>query len=69
MNFLQRKETMAWWELGLLKISVASAGILIGIYLYDDLSNLKTLFWITYLGLGLILVYRIWLRPRKRPEI
>lgn len=55
---------MTWWEFGVLKISAVSAGILLGVYFYNALYKLNTLFWITCLGLGLVLVCRIWLGKR-----
>jgi len=37
--------TFQWWEVGLIKICLASLGILLGIYFNDDLAGLIWLWW------------------------
>ncbi len=45
-----------WWEVSLLKISLMSFGILLGLYFYDYLVNLKLLWWSLFV---LIAIYFI----------
>lgn len=59
-------------ELGMFKVCLVSAGILLGIYLYDYFHNLKALFWILYVGFGSLLMYRVWnkkiLKNEQKPD-
>ncbi len=43
-----RTWTFKWWEMGMIKVSLLSLGILLALYFYDYLIGLKWLWWILF---------------------
>jgi hypothetical protein len=67
MNFLKRKTTWSYLELGIIKVCLLSEGILAGIYLTGFFSAHQTVLWIIFsLGLSLSLV--LWLGKLKNDK-
>ncbi len=43
-----RTWTFKWWEVGVIKVSLISLGILLGVYFTDFLSGLMWLWWFLF---------------------
>jgi len=48
MNIFKMR-TFKFWEIGLLKLSLISFGIILGLYFYEFLATLAWLWWIIFI--------------------
>jgi len=54
--------TFQWWEMGLIKICLASLGILLGIYFYDDIAGLIWLWWALFVTTAVYFVASLFIK-------
>ncbi|MEK7187599.1 MAG: hypothetical protein AAB691_01975 [Patescibacteria group bacterium] len=50
--------TFAWWEVSLIKLCLMSLGILLGLYFYDYLIDLLSLWWAVFVVTALYFIIR-----------
>lgn len=43
--------TLRWWEMSLIKISLISFGILLGIYFHEHLVKFSVIWWVLFIGI------------------
>lgn len=53
-----REWTFRWWEVGLIKICLISLGILLGLYFYDYLAGLLSLWWVLFVATAIYFIAR-----------
>lgn len=48
-----------WWEISLIKICLLSLGILLGLYFYNTLVQLLSLWWLLFIITMFYFIYRL----------
>jgi hypothetical protein len=61
MNFLKKHTTWSALELGILKIATSSAGMVLGMYFYEELKNSFLLISIIFVVTTIIATY-LWVK-------
>lgn len=61
-----KNRTFTWWQVGLLKSCLISAGILLGVYFKERLIGLVWLWWAIFAVIGLYFIARFF---RNDPQV
>lgn len=56
---LFRTWTFQWWEMGMLKVSLISLGILTGLYFREYLIGLTALWWVLFVAFALYFIVKM----------
>ena len=62
MKKLFADKTLNWWQIGLLKLSLISFGIIIGVYWFGFFINWLSVLWLLFLVPAFYLLYIFWLK-------
>jgi hypothetical protein len=62
MKKLFGDKTFNWWQIGLLKLSLISFGVIIGVYWFGFFIDWLLVLWILFLAPAAYLLYVHWLK-------